>query len=158
MIFKLPISQYEVILYDWIPQKVYEDSQNAILGNAGISIANVTNITDDDILSEMGVDFMHKINKSTLEKQNEMRELANRKIIQKRLEGRVTFQDQVKGDRIKLVGMILELKKDNKIFADKEEIRNIIEMLPTTDYALIQSKIHDIEKGEEERKKESGVQ
>lgn len=144
----LPVSKVDIELFDYMPQIVYEKSQEALLAGMAMNIS--MNVTDDDILEAMGADFLHEMNTAPKEQKDKMRTEAIQSISAKQMDAKFKLEDHHKSNRIKVEGMIKECS-----FPFPDDRKDFLGNLCKRDYQFILDKIAEIEDKEEEEGKAS---
>ena len=155
MEFVLPHSKAKITIFDYIPQKVVEASQEQLF--AGFKMKTNQQVTDDDILEHMGADFLMKMQHADPEENKEMMDKARQKITKDRVNTEITIKDLNLSNLVKICGMIISIEKVGKTveFKSKDAKEDFVMELKSSDYEIILSKITQIEEEDEKTKKES---
>lgn len=144
----LNISKKLLILKDWMPQKVFQDSQNYLTRNVTLKVSDIEDVTEDHILDLLGTEDLHEFKTtSSQDAKDAIKKMTRDKMIRKKMEGDISVADNSVAERIKVKGMI--------VWSDEEgDIDEFLDEMHMKDYQQIVDQIGTIEDDEEDRSKE----
>lgn len=144
MEFSLPVTKYTVVLFDYVPQRVFERYQEIIAGDMSIDLKDA-NVTIERVAEVLGPDRALQIQQADETQRQQLLDEARKEIIMQNVKMQIRIADQHVAEREKVKGMVREVRDGEKTLAGFDPAD-----LPKRDYALIQTKIADIEAAEAE--------
>lgn len=154
-----PCKNVAIELLDWMPQRVYEAFNEELTAGMSMDIGGIAEVTDDDILRELGADELQLFKNATDEKKEETRQKVRRRISMKKVQAKFSMKDNNRAQLVKISGMVRKITVTNEgsepqEMTDKDEIKDALLELPVNCYELISKKVDEIEKsGDDSAKK-----